>query len=278
MKPLDVLLTYVDEDSPHGDITSDVVIPDVTCSATIKAEDKGIVAGLEEAKLLFSHFGVLVHSGVRDGDEVCRGDELLSIQGNARTVLLLERTVLNIIGRMSGVATQTRMMAGIVSAVNKKCRVAATRKTCPGFRVFDKKAVTIGGGEPHRFSLSDGFLIKDNHLVLVPLRDAVHAAKKATLYKKIEVEAESPEAALEAARAGADILLLDNMNYEMVKDTLDMLVQCGLREHLIVEVSGGINEKNLKEFASLDVDTISIGALTHTVRNFSVNLEIIKES
>ena len=106
----------------------------------------------------------------------------------------------------------------------------------------------------------------------------VRAARKATLYKKIEVEVESTEAALEAARAGADILLLDNMNYEMLKETLGKLAQYGLREHLIIEVSGGINEKKLKEFASLDVDTISMGALTHTVRNFSVNLEIVPES
>ena len=278
MKPLDILLAYIDEDSPEGDITSDAVIPDVSCSATIKAEDNGIVAGLEEAKLLLSHFGVSVHSSKQDGDEVCRGDQILSIRGNARVILLVERTVLNIIGRMSGVATQTRKMVVIVSAVNKKCRVAATRKTCPGFRFFDKKAVTIGGGEPHRLCLSDGFLIKDNHLVLVPLRDAVFAAKKATLYKKIEVEIESTDAALEAARAGADVLLLDNMNYEMAKRTIDELVRCGLRDHIVIEISGGINEKTLGEFASLDVDTISIGALTHTVRNFSVNLEIMPES
>ena len=138
--------------------------------------------------------------------------------------------------------------------------------------------MTIGGGEPHRLCLSDGFLIKDNHLVLVPLRDAVFAAKKATLYKKIEVEIESTDAALEAARAGADVLLLDNMNYEMAKRTIDELVRCGLRDHIVIEISVGINEKTLGEFASLDVDTISIGALTHTVRNFSVNLEIMPGS
>ena len=172
MKPLDILLAYIDEDCPQGDITSEAVIPDITCGATIKAEDDGIVAGLEEAKMLFSHFGISVKSGARDGDEVRRGDEILSIRGSARSILLVERTVLNIIGRMSGIATQTRKMVEIVSAVNKKCRVAATRKTCPGFRIFDKKAVIIGGGEPHRFCLSDGILIKDNHLALVPLRDA----------------------------------------------------------------------------------------------------------
>lgn len=278
MKPLDILLRYLDEDCPDGDITSDAVIPDVTCSAYIKAENDGIVAGLEEAILLFSHFGVTVNTCARDGDNVCRGDGLLTLNGNARDILLLERTVLNIIGRMSGIATHTRKMVNIVSAVNPKCRVAATRKTCPGFRILDKKAVIIGGGEPHRYTLSDGFLIKDNHQVLVPLGEAIKAAKKATVYKKVEVEVESPEAALEAALAGADIILLDNMSYEKMKITLDSLRQRGLREHIIIELSGGITEQSIKEFASLDLDVISMGALTHTVRNFSVNLEIIPGS
>jgi nicotinate-nucleotide pyrophosphorylase (carboxylating) len=278
MKPLEVLLGYLDEDCPDGDITSEAVVPDVICNAYIKAENDGIIAGLEEAILLFSHFEVKVNSCARDGDVVHREDRLLNLNGSARTILLLERTVLNIIGRMSGIATQTRRMADTVSAVNPKCRVAATRKTCPGFRIMDKKAVIIGGGEPHRYTLSDGFLIKDNHLVLVPLGEAVRAAKKATLYKKVEVEVESPEAALEAARAGADIILLDNMSYGNMRITIDSLRQNGLREHVIIELSGGITEQSIKEFASLDLDVISMGALTHTVRNFSVNLEIVPVS
>jgi nicotinate-nucleotide pyrophosphorylase (carboxylating) len=278
VRPLDILLGFIDEDCPGGDITSVAVVPDIPCSAVIKAEEDGIVAGLEEARLLFSYFGVSVNSGARDGDTVRRGDQLLSIRGSARAILLLERTVLNIIGRMSGIATHTRKMVEIVSAVNPDCRIAATRKTCPGFRLFDKKAVTIGGGDPHRFSLSDGILIKDNHLVLVPLRDAIRAAKRDTRYKKVEVEVESTDAALIAATAGADILLLDNMTCEKMRETLECLGQSGLREGLIIEVSGGVNEKSLKEFASLDVDLISMGALTHTVKNFSVNLEIVPGS
>ena len=235
----------------------------------------------QDSKKQNSSFPILAFLSILslvDGDRVCQGDLLLSLTGNARAILLAERTALNIIGRMSGIATETRKMAETVSAVNPKCRVAATRKTCPGFRMFDKKAVIIGGGEPHRFSLSDGVMIKDNHLVLVSLNDAMSAAKKSTLYKKIEVEVESPEAALEAAHAGADIILLDNMSYEKMSDTLSRLRQSNLREHLIIEVSGGVNEQSLKKFASLDVDVISMGALTHTVRNFSVNLEILPQS
>ncbi len=187
----DYLLKFIEEDAPGGDITSDAVIPDVTCRAAIRAEQAGIIAGLEEASALFSHFGVSVARGKADGDTVSTGDVVLSLSGSAKKILLVERTALNIIGRMSGIATQTARVAGIVRLKNPQCRVAATRKTCPGLRALDKKAVWIGGGEVHRMNLSDGFLIKDNHLALVPLGEAIRAAKKNTAYKKIEVEIET---------------------------------------------------------------------------------------
>jgi nicotinate-nucleotide pyrophosphorylase (carboxylating) len=178
---------------------------------------------------------------------------------------------------MSGITSKTQEMVSIVSAVNGQCRIAATRKTCPGFRLLDKKAVQIGGGDPHRETLSDGILIKDNHLVLVSLKNAISAAKKATLYKKIEVEVETTADAMLAASAGADIILLDNMNPGLVKNTLDALRDKGLRERVTIELSGGIDSKSLPEFAALDVDVISMGELTHTVRNFSVKLEILPD-
>ena len=137
----------------EGDITSDAIIPDVTCRAAIRAEQAGMIAGLEEASALFSHFGISVARGKTDGDVVNTGDIVLSLTGSAKD-LLVERTALNIIGRMSGIATQTARMAGIVRSKNPHCRVAATRKTCPGIRALDKKAVRIGGGEVHRMNLS----------------------------------------------------------------------------------------------------------------------------
>ncbi len=275
MKPLDLLLSYLDEDTPFGDVTSDAIIPESTCEAHIRSEQEGVVAGLVEADLLFSYFGCSVTLFCRDGDTVASGDILLSVRGRASSVLLVERTALNIIGRMSGIATQTRKLSGIVAAVNPRCKVTATRKTSPGFRIFDKKAVVIGGGDPHRFSLSDGILIKDNHLALVPLKDAIRAAKKASAYKKIEVEVETREAALQAAREGADILMFDNMNFRQVTETLDALKTAGLREGLVIELSGGIDENTIKSYAAFDIDRISIGALTHTVKNFSITLEIL---
>jgi len=275
MVSLEYLLHFIDEDAPSGDMTSEAVIPDILCRAEISAEQAGIIAGLSEATTLFSHYGIAVEQYVQDGRIVKAGDKLLSLKGDAKKILLVERTALNIIGRMSGIATQTQEMVKTVSAINGKCRIAATRKTCPGFRALDKKAVQLGGGEPHRGSLSDGILIKDNHLALVSLKKAITAAKKITLYKKIEVEVETSADALLATSAGADIILLDNMNPGQVKNTLDALRKKGLRDRVIIELSGGIEPNMLRDFAALDVDVISMGALTHTVRNFSVKLEIV---
>jgi nicotinate-nucleotide pyrophosphorylase (carboxylating) len=179
---------------------------------------------------------------------------------------------------MSGIATQTRKNVDIVASVNPCCRVAATRKTCPGFRILDKKAVKIGGGDPHRMNLSDGILIKDNHLALVPLGIAIQAAKVITAYKKIEVEVETPENALFAAKAGADIIMLDNMSPDQITRTIRVLNNEGLRDRVIIELSGGIDESSLPGYAALDVDVISLGVLTHSVRNLSVNLEIIPQT
>jgi len=269
------LLRFIEEDSPFGDITSDAVIPDGTCRAVIRTEQEGIIAGIDEASALFAYFGITPLHHKNDGDTVRSGDVILALAGETKGILVVERTVLNIIGRMSGIATQTRKMVEIVHAVNPACRIASTRKTCPGLRALDKKAVLLGGGDPHRMSLSDGILIKDNHLVLVPLTDAIRAAKKVSAYRKIEVEVESPADALTAVQEGADIILLDNMAPRKVQETLACLKHAGLRESIIIELSGGIDETSLSEYAALDIDVISMGALTHTVRNFSVTLEVL---
>jgi nicotinate-nucleotide pyrophosphorylase (carboxylating) len=277
MVVLDYLLQFIVEDAPSGDVTSAAIIPDITCSAVIRTEQAGIIAGLEEASTLFSHFGVSVKHLAKDGDAVGQNDSLLLLNGDAKKILLVERTALNIIGRMSGIATQTRKIVDIVSAVNPYCRIAATRKTCPGFRILDKKAVQIGGGDPHRLNLSDGILIKDNHLALIPLVTAIRAAKKVSAYKKVEVEVETSDDALSASRAGADIIMLDNMSPGQITRTIRVLKSEGLRDRVIVELSGGIDESSLPQYAALDVDVISLGVLTHSVRNFSVNLEIIPQ-
>jgi len=276
MIPLESLLKFIEEDAPSGDITSEAIIPDITCRAVIRTEQEGVIAGLEEAATLFSHFGITVQSDIRDGERVKTGTVLLSLLGDAKKILLVERTALNIIGRMSGIATQTREMADLVLAENPRCRVAGTRKTCSGIRTLDKKAVALGGGDPHRTTLSDGILIKDNHLVLVPVKEAIRRAKAASAYRKIEIEVENTGDAVLAAQEGADILLFDNMTPEMVQKTIHELEQAGLREKVTIELSGGINPKNIRDYARTGADIISLGALTHTVRNFSVTLDILK--
>lgn len=163
-----------------------------------------------------------------------------------------------------------------IRSLGSNCRVAATRKTSPGMRLLDKKAVMLGGGDPHRNSLSDGVLIKDNHLVLVSLPGSIASAKARSHYRKIEVEVEDPDSAVTAAEAGADIIMLDNMTPEIVVRTLGELNSRNLRSGRVIEVSGTISEDSIKNYAIPGVDVISIGALTHSVRNFDVSLEIIR--
>nr|WP_321350081.1 carboxylating nicotinate-nucleotide diphosphorylase [uncultured Methanoregula sp.] len=268
------LLHYIEEDSPFGDVTSEAIIPDINCSAVIKAEQEGVVAGLEEAAALFEYYQVKTRSPVHDGDRVTAGAVILEMSGNARKILLVERTALNIIGRMSGIATQTRRMADIIASVSPSCRIAGTRKTAPGSRAIDKKAICVGGGDPHRTSLSDGILIKDNHLALVPLETAIQKARAVSSYRVIEVEVETPQDAQKAAEAGADIILLDNMSPGQICSAVELLKKCGLRDRVVLEISGGVDENSLRSYAACGADTISMGALTHTVRNFSVTLEL----
>ncbi|WP_290899096.1 carboxylating nicotinate-nucleotide diphosphorylase [Ferroglobus sp.] len=269
------LLEFVEEDSPYGDLTSEI-LPDVNVEAVIVAKQRGVVAGLEEVKELFEHFGAEVKLSKKDGQEVEKGDILMIVTGNVKKVLLVERVALNVIGRMSGIATKTRRIAEKVKKVNSKVRIAATRKTCPGMRLFDKKAVFVGGGEIHRYSLSDCILIKDNHLAVIPLEEAIRRAKSLSLYKKVVVEVGDAESALKAAELGADVIMFDNMDVEEIERAINELKRKGLRERVILEISGGVTEGNIVDYAKLDVDVISMGELTHSVENFDVSLEIRK--
>jgi len=274
--PLQRLLAFIEEDAPWGDATSDAVVPAFRCSARIRAKDTGVIAGLAEARALFEHYGVSVTGHAADGEAVENGRLLLDLDGSAQAVLLVERTALNIIGRMSGIATRTRAAVESVRAIDPGVRVAATRKTAPGCRLLDKKAVVLGGGDPHRYSLSDMILIKDNHLVLVPLRDAVLRARAASVYRAVEVEVESVKDAVTAAECGADIILLDNMPPERVKEAVRELHLRDLRKGIVLEVSGNITGETVLDYCSAGIDVISMGSLTHTVKNFDVSLEIIK--
>ncbi|MFA4661489.1 carboxylating nicotinate-nucleotide diphosphorylase [Pyrococcus kukulkanii] len=275
MIPLQYLLRFLEEDAPYGDVTSEAVIPEnVNAKAVIIAKQDGIIAGVEEAKALFEYFGIKVSVKKKDGEEVKEGDVILELEGNARAILLVERTALNIMGRMSGIATETRKLVEKVRRVNPNVKVAGTRKSL--LRPLDKKAIMIGGGEPHRFSLSDAILIKDNHLALVPLDEAIKRAKAFSVYKMVEVEVESLNDAVRAAELGADIIMLDNMKPQEIEKVIEELKRRGLRDSIKIEVSGGITPENIEEYAKLDIDVISLGYLTHSVKNFDVSLEIVE--
>ena len=276
--PLEDLLRFIREDAPWGDVTSRTVVPDVACRAVVVAKDHGIIAGLAEARMLFEHFEVMVRECSSDGYPVTPGEILLELDGPARAILLIERTALNIIGRMSGIATRTREAVDAVAAISPTVRVAATRKTAPGLRALDKKAVMLGGGDPHRYTLSDMILIKDNHLVLVPLPEAVRRAREGSRYVMVEVEVETSDDAITAADAGADIILLDNMTPDEVCEAVRALSGRGLRDRVLLEVSGRVAGGDLSRYAATGIDIISMGALTHTIRNFDVSLDILGEA
>jgi nicotinate-nucleotide pyrophosphorylase (carboxylating) len=272
--PRDRLLSFLAEDAPFGDITSGSVLSGERCRGRIVAREGGVIAGLEEAGELFSLCDVTFRPLVRDGDRVGPECVLAEVEGLAGAVLLVERTALNILGRMSGIATMTRSLQDVLDEKLPGARIASTRKTCPGLRVLDKKAVVLGGGDPHRLTLSDGILIKDNHLALVHLETAIERARAHSCYRKVEVEVESPEMALRAARAGADILLLDNMEPPVVRETLRVLMDAQLPRLPLIEVSGRINEDNIADYAIRGVSVISIGALTHSPKSLDIGLDL----
>jgi len=272
--PLARLLEFVAEDAPFGDVTSDAVLDCQRCTAVLRFREAGIAAGLAEAAALFAYYGVVVTGSAADGDRVEAGATVLALEGPVRSVLLVERTALNLVGRMSGIATATARYVALAGAGGGQVRVAATRKTAPGLGLLDKKAVLLGGGDPHRFTLSDGVLIKDNHLALVPIEEAVRRARAFSAYKTVEVEVETADEAIRAARAGADIVLLDNMTPVEVRETLALLESAGLRDRVRVEVSGGITEATIGAYAALGIDLVSVGALTHSVRSLDLTLEV----
>ncbi len=274
MLPTDQLLSFFAEDVPFGDITTLALVEDRVVAARIEARQGMTLAGVEECVWLFEHFGVGVMVEAEDGETVLAGTKILSLAGSVRAILSLERTCLNLLGRMSGIATATAAAQELAAQVNLHVMVAGTRKTAPGLRYFDKKAVRLGGGEPHRDSLSDAFLIKDTHRALVPVAEAVRRAKAYSAYHKVECEVESLADAIAAAEAGADGIMFDNMTPSAVSESVAALAARGLRSGLVLEVSGGITAETVPLWAGVDVDVISMGSLTHPVMYADVSLVV----
>lgn len=270
------LLEFLEEDLGFGDITTNALVPEETLAeASIISKRDGIIAGIYEAGIIFKLSNVDFKPLVKDGDRVTQGQIIVELIGPARNILMVERVVLNIMMRMSGIATETSKLVDMAKKVNPKLRIACTRKTTPGFGYFEKKAVTLGGGDIHRFGLDDMVLIKDNHLSIVGnVTEAVKLARsKCSFSKKIEIEVENADQALEAAKAGADIIMCDNMSPEEAKKTLELLEKNGLRDKVLIELSGGITPENIEKYMTLNVNVISLGYIVHSIKALDLSLD-----
>lgn len=271
-----MLANFLQEDVGAGDITSDSVIPDdLFAKAEIVCKsNSAVVSGLEEAAMLFDICGCTSKILVKDGSAIKKGSVVMKVSGSARAILKAERVSLNVIMRMSGIATETSHMVGLARGV----KVLATRKTAPGLRYFDKKAVLAGGGGTHRMRLDDMVLIKDNHIAVTgDAKKCVQLAKKNVGSSiKVECEAKNMKEALAAISAGADIVMLDNFTPRQAAHTIRQVTRMGLRKKVKIEISGGINAKNIRQYARAKPDFISLGYITHSPRAVDFSLEIKK--
>ncbi len=260
------------EDIGTGDITTQSIVPEnFVTIGFISAREPGMVAGLDVAREVFLQLcrDISFQPRVRDGEWAGAGKLLARVEGNARAILTGERVALNFLQRMSGIATRTAYLAGLI--VGRKTKLVDTRKTTPGIRVLEKYAVRVGGGCNHRFGLYDAILIKDNHIkVAGSITAAVAGAKaRAPFSMCIEVEVESLEGVKEAMEAGAHVVMLDNMDAETMKKAVEMA-----KGKVLLEASGGIDEETIQEIAGTGVDFISVGGLTHSVKSMDISLDV----
>ena len=274
--PKKELLRFLSEDVRSGDITS-ALLTKKKIVAKIISRQQGVIAGIKFAKNLFQLKGCTVKAFVKDGAKVKRNQKILQVSGNTQSILSCERTVLNLLSRMSGIATQTNFLVSKIRSVSKKTSLYSTRKTAPGLRIFDKEAVKIGGGHKHRMALDEMIMIKDNHLVLCnSMEDIIKQAQKKR--KRVEIEVENQKDALLAAKMGASIIMLDNFTPAEIKRTIAVLRKKKMRNKVKLEASGGISSKNIIAYAKTGVDMISVGSITNSVSALDLSLEIISNS
>jgi nicotinate-nucleotide pyrophosphorylase (carboxylating) len=248
---------WLREDVGHHDVTNDV--PGETTGRLV-ATESGIAAGIDAAVSVFEYLGVDVTDAAEAGDRIEVGDAVLAVEGPARAVLRGERTAVNVAGHASGIATRTRAAVQVARAESEDVRIAATRKTTPGLRGVEKRAVVAGGGDTHRLDLSHMVMVKDNHVAEMGLEGAVEQfSRKSSFTTNVEVEVESADEARRAAEAGADIVLLDNMTPEAVREGVQTLP-----EGVLAEASGGIAVEDVPAYAATGVDVVSMGSLTHS--------------
>ncbi len=264
------------EDRVREDVTTEALVPETQRGkASIIAKAEGIVAGVEIAEQVFLRVdpGLKINILIQDGSKVKPGDVIAQIEGKIASVLRAERVALNFLQHLSGIASETNHYVQAVKGL--PVQVTDTRKTIPGLRMLEKLAVRAGGGKNHRMHLADGILIKDNHLAALSgqglsIKEIVAKARqKASPKFKIEIEVKTPEEAAEAAKAGADIIMLDNMKLEDIRRSVQLI-----KGRAKIEASGGITLARIRAIAEAGVDIISIGALTHSAKNLDISLEL----
>lgn len=266
-----LIISAMKEDITNEDITTNSVMP-APCQgmAELIAKEAGVLCGIQIFTRVFTLLDdhVFVKTLAKDGDWIESGQVLAVITGDIRTILSGERTALNYLQRMSGIATYTRQSVSFLEG--SQITLLDTRKTTPNNRIFEKYAVRIGGGKNHRFNLSDGILLKDNHIGAAGgVKEAIELARRyASFVRKIEVEAETIEMVRDAVEAGADIIMLDNMSIEIMKEAIAVI---GGRAK--IEISGNVTREKIKELAGLGIDYISSGALTHSAPILDISLK-----
>lgn len=264
-----ILERFVREDLAGGDPTGEL-LPDVPIRAEVVARRRGVVSGTRHAAAIFGMRRCDASIVVPDGEVVEAGGTVMGVRGRAADVLALERTALNLLSRMSGIATISRDLA---SRLPPGVRLLSTRKTAPGLREFDKEAVEAGGGFRHRMGLGDMIMIKDNHIAAARSLDGLvrEAARRGG---RFEVEADAPADALRAARLGAPVIMLDNFTPDMIQETVSALEAEGLRGAVELEASGGITLENIAEYGRSGVDCVSVGYMTNSAPCLDMGLDV----
>lgn len=277
-----ILEKFLEEDVGSGDITSNLIENKVV-NAKIIAKSEGVISGITEVKTLFDMVGVKVNESLIDGNKVEKGTIIMKLFGNLRDILMVERTTLNIMMRMSAITTSTAELVEKIRKINPNVRLAATRKTTPGFRYFEKRAVMIGGGDPHRWKLDDMVLIKDTHLDAIghKIPDLLKKARLQTSFsKKIEIEVENNEDALAAVANDVDIIMLDNMNPELVKTVINNIKKYTTTDKKnmpLIEVSGNLTNENILDYVKSGVNILSTSQITmfpHLKVDISLKIDV----
>ena len=261
------------EDIGYGDITTDILIPEKHESVgKIIFKEDGVLCGIHFVNLFLNDIGLRTNIYCNEGDPINKGTTIMEIYGNTKKILSVERTILNFLMHLSGISTKTYNIIQKVKKINKKVRISCTRKTLPVLAPLEKYAVYVANGDTHRFRLDDLVMIKDNHIAAVGLENIFKKIDRISFTKKIEVEVDNLNQLKEVIKYNPDIILLDNFKPEDVEVGVEFIRNWN--KNILIEVSGGINESNVLDYARYNVDIISMGCLIHSARSLDISLDL----